>query len=583
MKDMYKIFAMGALALSPLAVMAGGDAPDGTHATTTQTQIRVDVDKDTSEVVLSKSDTVPDIYTNAYVLKHADPYEVRPYITNASGSTLIDGTATRVEAAKYDDGTGVLIVSAEDYRFEKQNDGTLSIPELIAKLDRPGFTSSSGQPKWIYYCKHRAPSVIQDATKTLFVNKGGSEALKSGKDAVGIDTEINAVIFYAIPSNMDRLKALIEEYDVPFPNIKATVKVYEFSEEKDMALGVDYEAWTNDVLRNMLTVDTGVAGATRYVNFNPQWTTDYIDFLVSKGKGKVVTSLQGNIPDYVAHESTDAASDFFGYFNLGSYIQYTSTDSANSTSLSTSAASATLTGYDYAGATTATTPTVGDGSATVTYTYSAADNSVESITTVSKNGTTTYTYDSDNDGDIDGNDRAIQKALHKTIKTANYGLQIGMEATAYGNVNQFVYNITNTNLIGYNSDGSPRTSTSTQTGDVHMSPDATRFVIGGVEKKQVVKVVNKMPLLGSIPVIGFLFCSEDEVVKTSQLVTVVSLEFEDTNKGIDANASEIINEVNSADATPGFDQYLLDDTKSIEADATDTIDAIGEDCKTICK
>ena len=232
---MYKILALGALTLSPLALMAGGSAPDGTHATTTQTQIRLEVDKDTKEVILSKSDTTPFVHTKAFVLKHADPYEVRPYITNAAGSVTIDDVwaPTRVEAVRYEDGTGVLVVSAEDYRFEKQADGSMSIPELIEKLDRPGLTSSSGQPKWVYYCKHRSPEDIQNVTNKLFNSIKGGKTFESGKDQTAIDTEINAVVFYAIPANMDKLRALIEEYDVSFDDINITVQYlfYPFSRD----------------------------------------------------------------------------------------------------------------------------------------------------------------------------------------------------------------------------------------------------------------------------------------------------------------------------------------------------------------
>ena len=518
MKDIYKIFALGAITLSPLATFAGGDVPNGTFATTTETKINVDVDKDTDEVILTKSDTVPDVITRAFTLKYADPYEVRPYITNACGATMYDGTETRVEAARYDGSEGgVLVVSAEDYRFEKQEDGSLSIPEIIEKLDKPGFTSSSGQPKWVYYCKYRSPEEIREVTNILFNSVNGSKNLKAGKDKTAVDTEINAVIFFAIPANMDKMKALIEEYDVPFDDINVTVQVYEFDKENDESIGTDYQTWANEIGKNMLTYDTG-AGA-KYFNFNPSWSTDYLDFLVSKGKGKVSTSLHATLPDLVEHSISDNTSDFIGYFNLGSYITYTSTDPSNG---------------------------------------------------VSGNKTTPYTYKDEN-----GNGNTIQQALTKTIKTQHYGLEIGIESTAYGKVNQLVYKIQNTNLIGFNSDGTPRTSVSSKTGDIMIGGEARKFVIGGVEKKSVVKVVNKLPFLGSLPYIGYLFTSEDEIEKTSQIVTVITLEFEGLNKGMDNDKiNKAIESVNTAKAKLGFDQYILDENKSFSKDVDEAHDNI---------
>ncbi len=493
-KETYKFFAMAALAVSPFATIAGGIAPNGDHATTTQTQLRLDITEDTKEVILSKSDTTPFVYTNAFVLKHADPYEVRPYIMNASASTMIDGTDTRVEAVKYSDGTGVLIVSAEDYRFESQADGTLSIPELIEKLDRPGLSSSSGQPKWVYYCKHTNPSTIKDVTEILFSSESGSKTFESGKDKVAIDTEINAVIFYQIPSNMAKLKALIEEYDAPFDDINVTVKIYEFSEEKDLQLGTDYQEWVNGVANDMITLDTG---GTNYFNFNPAYTTQYLDFLVAKGKAKVSTSLKASLTDAVAVGDVSASvpADFMGYFNLGSKYTYTSMTDNN----------VTATGKD-------------------------PDN----------NGATL---------------NRVNQSKDKTIKaTSQIGLELGMEMTAYGEANQFKYNFTNTSIIGFDGAGVPRTSTSTQKGEMLVGPKSNEIVIGGVEKKEVVTVVNKLPFLGSIPVLGYLFSSEDNIVKTSQVVTVISYEFEDLKKGIEAKDAEVIADVKDAEAKLMFDQ-----------------------------
>ena len=558
-KDIYKILALGALTLSPFATMAGGDAPDGSHATTTQTQIRIDVDKDTNQIVLSKDDTTPDIITKAFILKHADPYEVRPYITNASSATMIDGTETRVEAARYDDGTGVLVVSAEDYRFEKQEDGSISIPELIARLDRQGLTSSSGTPKWVYYCKHESPENIRTITNTLFNSVKNGETFQAGKDVTAIDTEINAVIFKVIPSNFERLKALIQEYDAPADNVNVTVQVYEFSEENDLSVGTDYQEWVNGIGKNMLTFDTGASA--RYFNFNPQWTTEYLDFLVTKGKGKVVTTITGTLADGVEHTSSDAASDFLGYFDLGSKINYTSTDPGESTVAQSSTLTEQVDGND-----DGDFEDEGDSSTFVV--------TPESTSAVSGNNTTSKTANSDSNV-------TYNQALDKSIKTLRYGLQIGMESAVYGKTNKFVYNISNTNLIGFASDGTPRTSLSAQTGEIMVGSEASKFVIGGVQKKELVKVVNKLPILGSIPVIGWLFSSEDEILKTSQVVTIITLDVEEIDRGMSSEASDVIEAVNSADTALGFDQYLFDDSKSISDDISTVQDSVNTDLQAL--
>lgn len=547
-KDFLAYTALAALTLSPLAVLAGGGAPanaEGDSHFNTQTQIRVDVDKDTKQVVLTKDDTTPDILTKAYVLKHADPYEVRPYITNAAGATMIDGNPARVEAAKYEDGTGVLIVSAEDYRFEKQADGTLSLDELISKLDRPGFTSSSGQPKWVYYAKHRSVDDIKNVAEAMFLAmKNDKTELLAGKDNVAVDKEINAVIFNAIPSTMAKLKKLIEEYDAAFLNINATVKVYEVDVEADATVGHDFEAWKAAAGKDLFTAaKTTVAGDfagpnTRVFSANLHYTTQYLDFLVSKGKAKVATTLNASLPDSLGSAGETDPSAYEGYFNLSNVVvPYISENEASNT-----VDGFTTSSRDWNDA-------FGDGDGEVD-----ADELIS--TQVPTSETTTYS-----NNEVDGNGKALDRSVKADM---SYGLKVGIGATAYGETLHFAWNITSTNLIGFTSTGMPRTSTSQSISDVFVASDVKEFVLGGVEKKELVRVNTGVPFLREIPVLGHIFSSEDEIEKTTKLVTVVSLALEDMNTTIPAAEKAQIDTVDTATANAGeklefgFDQYVLD-------------------------
>ena len=50
-----------------------------------QAHLRIDVDKETDTVHFISTDNDPYIHTKTYVLKHADPYEIRPYLREAVG------------------------------------------------------------------------------------------------------------------------------------------------------------------------------------------------------------------------------------------------------------------------------------------------------------------------------------------------------------------------------------------------------------------------------------------------------------------------------------------------------------------
>ena len=134
----------------------------GYDSTRVEAQLLVRVKEDTREVHFVRDNADPRVITKTYVLRHVDPYEFRDYLRqmvqskrvgntslqqNYPGNTttapvtatvsspelatpanaqpgynpqLQLGSNTAVECLKYADGTGLLFVSAEDYRFEDQ-------------------------------------------------------------------------------------------------------------------------------------------------------------------------------------------------------------------------------------------------------------------------------------------------------------------------------------------------------------------------------------------------------------------------------------------------------------------------------
>ena len=80
-------------------------------------------------------------------------------------------------------------------------------------------------------------------------------------------------------------------------------------------------------------------------------------------------------------------------------------------------------------------------------------------------------------------------------------------------------------LLGYASNGNPRLVTNKTTNQIMIGNEAkNRFVIGGITRSEVVRSSTGIPLLKDLPVLGWLFSTESESTKNSQLVIVAECE-----------------------------------------------------------
>ncbi|MDD3119380.1 MAG: hypothetical protein PHQ27_09390, partial [Victivallales bacterium] len=76
--------------------------------TQVQPQIRLNLDKETEAVHFIRDNTDPYVVSKTYVLKNADPYELRPYLEAVVKAKKISQNSTAVECIKYNDGTGIM-------------------------------------------------------------------------------------------------------------------------------------------------------------------------------------------------------------------------------------------------------------------------------------------------------------------------------------------------------------------------------------------------------------------------------------------------------------------------------------------
>ncbi len=308
-----KILLIAAAAALPFCSMAQQEdvsgvatpraAPNGSQI---QTQLWVQVKDDTKNVKLVSANTNPNVITKTYVLKNADPYELLPFFQIAVKAQRIATNTSKVECLKFNDGTGVLIVSAEDYRFGKQKHG-MGFDEIIEVLDRPGVTAASGTVGYAYFPKYVSATWLFNALRNVGMNQSGSQELSGGKDKIVVDASLNAIFIYVPAYQVKNINEMIKQYDTPVSELNVKYSIYELDAEIDGSIGVDFQAWKNgpgaeflnissrfgqqwDFARNIVDIPMKGKSHTQFINFSPKWNSKYLDFLMAKGRASIVTS-----------------------------------------------------------------------------------------------------------------------------------------------------------------------------------------------------------------------------------------------------------------------------------------------------
>jgi hypothetical protein len=562
---------------------------------------------------------------------------MRPYIRHAVQSNRVSGDPTSVECIKYNDGTGILIVSAEEFRFKSNKNG-MSIDEIVRRLDQPKLTSSSGQKTYFYFPSYRNAAQLTDMVRNVGANmKGDALELTQGKDKVYYDPHLNCVFFYTPVYSRKNIEYMIKQYDTPNPEISLKYTLYEVNAENDGKLGLDFQAWKNNDGADLLSIGgryrsnwaSTMAGGmtpngsskTQYFNLNPKWNSKYLDFLTAKGKAKVITNgklvvrneKQGIIErrtslfnfEYEKIPDENLGLSYQALDGKGFVLYTSSTPSAAKDKYAFKAYDTAGTQITLAGGGISTTNAVNaklsvvkevaPGTGTTRYYLKLSDTDLyfekdgrnlgkeaeaggfvlyKGISTTKDNAynSTTDTWSSlksyswaEQTGWKTDNDLTIYKGYKSFTKGNSYGFKLTINPSVCEKATILNVSMENDSLVGWNSDGSPRVAKSnTVKTKIMISNTSNRFVIGGLEKKAVVRGVSGIPFLKDLPVLGWIFSTETESTKKSQLVLVAECETSYPNSaikdGLHGDIMKIDNNLKDAgkNNTWGFQQLLLD-------------------------
>ena len=506
----------------------------GYDATRVEARLVVNVRDDTKKIHFIRDNNDPRVVTKTYVLKNTDPYQFRdylrqivqskrvgntslqqnypgntqqtPYQATESSSSLASpaaqpgynpaaqlGSNTAVECLKFADGTGLLLVSAEEYRFKDSTNG-IGIDTLVATLDNPALGDLNyGYQMFLYMPRFVPARNLMPLIENSGMNISDVSELWQGADLVAYDSGLNWLAFDVANYSCENIAAMLAKFDVPIPQVKLRIKVYELTTENDDRIGLDFQNWKNNEGADFFSVGgryrnnwtAAYSGGTLvpdrffgsertgFFNFNPKWNTRYIDLLASRGKAKIVHS--GEICLRNAYS--------------GGFTRYTQLVYVDNSQPVANAQNPQNPG----------TPDYGTGA---------------------------YRLLSELAGKVlGGAPLAVGKgnAQKITVSTAQFGFSMQVNSVAVGlKETQFDITLSNSSLIGFSSNGTPRISDGNTVKQMVSLPHGMdTFVIGGLVKHNIVTSTTGIPYLVDIPWIGkYLFGTTSKSVKQSQLIVV---------------------------------------------------------------
>ena len=406
---------------------------------------------------------------------------------------------------------GKVLVILPQYQVE-------SVSKLMAEIDRTGLTTSSGDATAWVRLKHRTVTDANFASAVL--------SNSSTRDVLVLtDAELNGLFLLDAPSSVSRTCAALMRFDVPTPQVKMELTIYEISMQNDGQMGLDFHSWKNGPGRNLFAVGAfwereqlsslstvqkplqnglpGTASANYGANAAVLYEVPsaYMDFLAVKGKAKISTTAQVTVMH--SRTATLQTTDTLLYYAVqdaaGSDLSGSTTTNSSNVSNAVLGEPRARTGFVDVNAP--------DG-------WLAADSNVDNQSSdVAVNRTmigTSRGRGASGSGSWDpnilaGTDTGVYLQVTPTIGTELVNLDINFRII---------------NHVGYGDNGVPILTQRTSQTNLKCV-DGKEIVMGGLTHETYLKSVNKIPVLGSIPYLGYLFGGERKQALKRMVVLVV--------------------------------------------------------------
>lgn len=379
--------------------------------------------------------------------------------------------------------------------------------ELIPALDRTKLTSRPGD-KWILY---RARNRTGPYLAALGSYYAGSQ------DVFYVDQETNSVLIWGVPSGADAANAALAAADVPSPQALISVTFYEAKLTNDGAFGLDYHAWKNG---------PGRVAAGAGVRF--QW---------------LGINRDASVP--VATNGYHGRS----HHGQGYFLDYSSAY------------------FD---------ALVERGMAKILTSTKLAVMSNETAHFATGEDILYYEVTQDNVLDRKVTGRLLARILgpHPTplvppgdhaIRAVNTGVSFAVTPIINQNVIELEIHGSVVTLTGYDDVGRPVLSSRQFSDGAHVR-SGEELVVAGLTRERKVKSTNKIPILGSLPVLGWVFGGEKNGAEKTMVVAVVKPVVERRDSPVRADDERLMEQAAGDQAVSlpqtsfGFDQWPFDET-----------------------
>jgi general secretion pathway protein D len=341
----------------------------------------------------------------------------------------------------------------------------------MAALDREKLTGSSGSEYQYVPLKNRS------ALDSGFING----LMMNGTNDVSpvADVETNSLLLGGSPSGVQLVVEALARYDVATPQVSVAAKIYEVNVTNDGRLGLDFQSWKNGPGRALASA--GAFGEYERVKGSP---TQF-----DSGAGTAgLPQRSMNAYGYGAAFYYDVPSAFFDFLAVKGKARVM-TDTNVSVLNGQTAVFKSVDHVPYQAVTVAAAAQTGNILPQEPGQAQIAPNTV--------------------------NDRRLETGIKEI------GVELEVTPTiGSGKVNLNIASKVS-DLVGFDGSGVPLVSTREAESKVS-AKDGEEVVLGGMSREATTKGVNKVPVLGAIPVIGYLFGSESTAKKTSTVVQVIT-------------------------------------------------------------
>ncbi|MCX8035479.1 MAG: type II and III secretion system protein [Candidatus Sumerlaeia bacterium] len=434
--------------------------------------------------------------------------------------------------------------------------------EAIAALDQPWVRYMDDGASVTYYTARFRDIRAVDRLATIWAGDGESQ----------IDLARNAVLRWDEPYRVKEYRTQgVVMVDIPVNQVLLDLKIYEINVTNDIKLGLDYIAWKNGPGRNLAElIAAGMENREHFANassiYNPVYprvvnpgprdlhltrefatgqyhafanylmTSAYLDFLVSKGRAKTLaatqllaTSGQGRNAG-TSPARFEAVDDIAGFEIHPNDAGVETGTGARPTRLATTMGQLIVDG--------ATSRAIRDDDGNPTFTYSP-------------------------------NPITVDTPVHS--RTLQYGLRgktgLFFEVIPHVALDACELEIVAgaSSLAGTGPDGLPILAQRTISAQISV-PNGQPIVLSGLSRVTRVHNNARMPILGKIPILGYVFGGEMGVQRETQVVFILTptiIAASDSAVTLGHQAREAIARVKGEIKTMpprhplGFDQWLL--------------------------